>query len=122
MGRVRSVQRRIRAQASERRRAHWRVYKSVMLKPGPSLANSGHMTVVLGRKAGSYCVHALVLLAFVGPRPKGKETLHLNHTPADNRLVNLRYGTRSENLKMDYARGIARFKGARLFNGKRVKT
>jgi len=35
----------------------------------------------------------------------GHEVLHLNHTPADNRLINLRYGTRSENLRMDYAAG-----------------
>lgn len=33
------------------------------------------------------------------------EVLHINHTPNDNRLCNLRYGTRSENLAMDYAAG-----------------
>ena len=42
-------------------------------------------------------LHAAILLAFVGVRPEGMEVRHLNGDPADNRLVNLRYGTRSEN-------------------------
>lgn len=50
-------------------------------------------------------MHLLVLAAFVGPRPEGCESLHLNHFPWDNRLVNLRYGTRSENIRMDYEAG-----------------
>lgn len=43
--------------------------------------------------------------AFVGPCPAGHEVLHLNHTPGDNRRRNLKYGTRSENIKMDFAAG-----------------
>ncbi len=50
-------------------------------------------------------VHGLVMLAFVGPCPEGLEVLHKNHQPADNKRTNLKYGTRSENLKMDYKRG-----------------
>lgn len=42
------------------------------------------------------------MLAFVGPKPSGTEILHLDHDPANNRLVNLKYGTRTENLRMDY--------------------
>lgn len=49
-------------------------------------------------------VHALVLEAFVGPRPDGMECLHGDGGPLDNRLVNLSYGTRSKNLKDDRAR------------------
>lgn len=52
-----------------------------------------------------------------GPRPAGCEALHLNHAPSDNRVENLRWGTRSENLKMDYEAGNrfvhAAFLGAR---------
>lgn len=66
-----------------------------VLRPAPKL--SGHVSVVLGR-GNSRLVHALVLAAFVGPRPEGMESLHRNGNPADNRLENLRYGTRSENL------------------------
>jgi hypothetical protein len=43
-------------------------------------------------------VHALVLAAFVGPRPDGAEILHGDGGPADNRLRNLRYGSHEENL------------------------
>lgn len=42
-------------------------------------------------------VHVLVLTAFVGPKPEGKQTRHLNGDPADNRLVNLTWGTNSQN-------------------------
>lgn len=43
-------------------------------------------------------VHHLVLEAFVGPRPEGTEALHANDVGDDNRLVNLRWGTHSENV------------------------
>ena len=42
-------------------------------------------------------VHALVALAFIGPRPERMEVCHGNGNPADNRLSNLRYDTRSAN-------------------------
>lgn len=66
-----------------------------VLRPGRM--TSGHMSVVLGRRAGSFCVHALVLLAFVGPCPAAHEVRHKNGDPADNRLSNLEYATRARN-------------------------
>ena len=42
-------------------------------------------------------VHSLVLEAFVGPRPVGLQTRHLNGVRDDNSLVNLRWGTIQEN-------------------------
>lgn len=62
------------------------------------------MTVSLGRY-NSKQVHALVLLAFEGPCPEGYEVLHKDHNPQNNNRKNLKYGTRSENLLMDYAAG-----------------
>lgn len=96
-GRVRSVDRLI---VSKNRIYRW---KGKVLSPGP--AQSGHVSVALGR-SNSKSVHALVMLAFVGPPPPGMEVLHRNERPADNRLANLKYGSRSENLKMDYASGV----------------
>jgi hypothetical protein len=64
------------------------------LRPGRMPA--GHVSVALGR-GNSQCVHKLVLLAFVGEAPARHECLHINGIPNDNRLVNLRWGTRSEN-------------------------
>ena len=51
-------------------------------------------------------VHGLVLAAFVGPRPDGMVTRHLNGNGADNRLANLRYGTQVENAqdRIDHGR------------------
>lgn len=43
-------------------------------------------------------VHVLVAAAFLGPRPAGYDVMHLNANRADNRVENLRYGTRSENM------------------------
>lgn len=83
-------------------RAGSRKVPGKVLSPGPQA--SGHLSVSIG-KGNSKLVHALVLAAFVGPRPGNMDVLHLNHVPTDNRLCNLKYGTRSENLKMDYAAG-----------------
>ncbi len=67
-----------------------------LLRPGRMPV--GHMSVALGR-GNSQCVHKLVLLAFVGPPPPKHECRHLNGNPSDNRLANLRWGTRSENIR-----------------------
>lgn len=42
-------------------------------------------------------LHALVLLAFVGPRPEGKQRRHRDGDQLNNTLANLTYGTKSEN-------------------------
>lgn len=89
-GRVRSVDRIAQTATGARR------YRGVMLRPGT--VESGHQLVVLG-KGNSRLIHALVLAAFVGPRPAGHDSLHHDGNPANNRLENLRWGTRSENVR-----------------------
>ncbi|MBQ9917779.1 MAG: NUMOD4 motif-containing HNH endonuclease [Microbacterium sp.] len=42
-------------------------------------------------------VHRLVLEVFVGPCPESCEALHGDSNPRNNRLTNLRWGTRAEN-------------------------
>lgn len=42
-------------------------------------------------------VHALVMEAFVGPRPNGLEICHEDGNGHNNRLTNLRYGTKASN-------------------------
>lgn len=42
-------------------------------------------------------VHSLVLEAFVGPRPTGHQSRHIDGNPAHNELTNLVYGTPKEN-------------------------
>lgn len=60
----------------------------------------GYLRVGLCRdgKTKTTLVHPLVLEAFVGPRPKGADCRHLNDVPDDNRVENLRWGSRSMNL------------------------
>ena len=61
-----------------------RRYPSVLLK-------------TTGRQKRAY-PHRLILEAFVGPPPEGKPfALHWNDDPRDNRLVNLRWGSPTEN-------------------------
>lgn len=76
--------------------------KGRILKPG-RFTSSGHVSVVLGHGAHGSPVHQLVMLAFVGPCPEGMEICHNNGDASDNRLENLRYDTRSENMR-DIAR------------------
>ena len=65
-----------------------------VLRPGTM--SSGHVSVSLG-KYNSKCVHELVLIAFVGPRPDKCEARHLNGVPNGNRLDNLEWASRGEN-------------------------
>lgn len=102
MGRIRSVDRTI-TQIGRFGRPFTRRIKGKILRPGRS--KSGHLSVVLGHGAHGSQVHQLVLLTFLGPVPKGMEVRHLNGDPADNRIENLVYGTRTENILDVYAIG-----------------
>jgi hypothetical protein len=72
-----------------------------------------YLKVVLykNKKAHPRLVHRVVLEAFVGECPDGMECRHLNSIPTDNRLSNLRWGTRSENSmdRVRAGRGPARY-------------
>lgn len=62
--------------------------------------SSGHQQVKLydAGRVKNWIVSALVLTVFVGPRPEGDyHACHNNGNPQDNRLVNLRWDTRSGN-------------------------
>lgn len=91
--------------------SYMRHKKGKLLAPGRM--PSGHLSVSLGRR-NSQCVHKLVLTAFVGPAPDGCECLHINGDPSDNRLQNLRWGTRSENIKDKTRHGLSKLKPAEV--------
>ena len=58
----------------------------------------GYLRVMI--KGKNYKVHRLVLEAFVGPCPENKpEINHINRNRADNRLENLSFCSRSENMR-----------------------
>jgi len=65
------------------------------------IRKNGYLQVILCKDGihKHYLVHKLILETFVGPCPPGMETRHLNGIRIDNKLINLKYGTRSENQK-----------------------
>lgn len=92
--RVRSLDRIIKDKTGRVR--HWR---GRVMKQKRNCSR-GHMYVDLkvDAKCSSRSVHGLVAAAFLGPRPDGLQIRHLNGIPSDCRLVNLAYGTQSENM------------------------
>jgi hypothetical protein len=94
LGRVRSVPRK-QTLVNAKGDVYTRTYHGKILKPAPT--SSGHLTVVLGRAGGSQHVHALVLKAFVGAAPQGRETRHIDGNEKNNCLSNLEYATRTRN-------------------------
>jgi hypothetical protein len=58
-------------------------------------------------KGHTISVHRLVLETFIGPKPEGQETRHLNGISTDNRLDNLAYGTHTENMADQVLHGTA---------------
>jgi len=63
----------------------------------PEKQKYARVTLFHNRKRKRISVHHLVLAAFVGPRPIGKEVNHKNGIKQDNRIENLEYCTHSEN-------------------------
>jgi len=70
----------------------------------PSLTTGGYKQVILCQEANKkpFTVHRLVLVAFIGPRPRGHDINHKNGNKTDNRLENLEYATKSENMRHAY--------------------
>jgi HNH endonuclease/NUMOD4 motif len=98
-GRVRSVDR------TTPYRGSTRFYQGRLLSPSSDFSGNGRQMVLLYSDSDSGLprrvarkVHHLVLEAFVGPRPEGMEALHWDDDPSNNHLINLRWGTHSENV------------------------
>lgn len=115
-GRVRSLSRVITC-VSARGRAYQYPVRGRTLRPGK--ASNGYLTVSLQRDGDrrSYLVQELVLLAFVGPRPKGCHICHNDGTRGNNWLTNLRYDTPAAN-SADADRHGTRIRGERYSTAK----
>ena len=63
------------------------------------VSHEGRLCVNLYKNGKLYTkkIHHLVLETFVGPCPKAMETRHLDGNRQNNKLENLKWGTRSEN-------------------------
>lgn len=97
LGRVRSLDRVVKCKCRYTGEPFDRTVRGRVLRPA-KYCKAGHLAVSLGRGSTGKPVHELVMLAFVGKPPVGKEVCHQNGDPTDNRLENLRYDTRRENI------------------------
>lgn len=77
----------------------WSCKSQKFLKP--TLAKNGYSyySLYINKKRYYRPVHRLVLETFVGKCPKGMECCHNNCNKQDNRLENLRWDTRSNNIR-----------------------
>lgn len=94
LGRVRSVDREIKTIDGKIVPRKGKIIK-------PFLTANGYERVRLclgSEKRERRFVHHIVAYAFLGPRPVGADIRHLNDVKTDNRVSNLLYGTRSQNL------------------------
>jgi hypothetical protein len=73
--------------------SHWKRLKAKTMK-------YGHQSVALYLRGRSkyLSVHRLVLIAFVGPPPRGMESCHDDGNARNNRVTNLRWDTKKNNL------------------------
>jgi hypothetical protein len=81
-------------------RGIWKIIKPSISKYGVcvTLCHKGNRKV--------FGVGPLVLIAFVGPKPKGQECCHFpDADPQNNHVDNLRWGTHTENMKDRFLHG-----------------
>lgn len=71
-----------------------------VLNPGTDLQGYRVVTLYNGSRSSkkNFKVDRLVLMTFVSNQPKGTESCHNNGDPSDNRLINLRWDTHSNNV------------------------
>lgn len=88
------------------------IKNSSLLKPWKH--KSGHLYLKLGRGI-SHQVHHLVLEAFVGNRRKKEECRHLDGNPENNKVENLQWGSRKENVD-DFRKHSGKYAKSKLTN------
>lgn len=107
-GRIRSVEREI-SQVNGGT-IYKRTMKSCIIRT--QSLNSGYQIVHLcvAGKRTALTVHSLVARAWLGEKPSGMEINHIDGTRSNNRVDNLEYVTRSENILHSFAHNGGRRK------------
>ena len=62
---------------------------------------NGYLRVILGsgNKRVNYLVHNVIAVCYLGEKPQGYQTDHINSIRTDNRLENLQYITQQQNAQ-----------------------
>lgn len=83
------------------RRSHSRKLRKEWTRLWGNTNSGGYRIYALRNSKGVKFFQAgrLVLLAFIGPCPKGKECCHRDGNPRNNKLKNVRWGTRLSNMQ-----------------------
>ena len=78
-----------------------RSYKNKIIKKQSLSSNGKYYFVVVSKdkKQKKISVHRLMMWAFIGIQGKGIEVRHKNGNGLDNKIENLCYGTKSENMQ-----------------------
>lgn len=108
-GRVKSIPRKVKVITPGKKSWH-RKFPGVIIKGRAN--HCGHVGVILFKNGhGRYrFIHSLVLIAFVGPKPKGTQCCHWDGNPSNNTISNLRWGTPKDN-SLDKQRHNTMIKG-----------
>lgn len=80
-------------------------FKSTWRLQKPKTEESGHLRITFD-STHQFHVHRLVLCAFVGPQPEGRESCHRDGDPSNNSASNLYWGTRLDNVKDAIKHGV----------------
>lgn len=112
LGRVKSLSRPIKARGNKDRNFVGRVLKEYKTPEGYLSVN-----LCVKNKGKTFLIHHLVAKTFIGDRPERLDINHKNGNKTDNRLGNLEYCTRSENILHAIKKGLIA-KGEKHSNAK----
>jgi len=101
IGRVKSLPRMVNNSSHSKRLVQERIIKTANM--------NGYRSVCLhrNRKQEGARVHSLVLVAFRGNRPKGFDASHINGNRSDNRIENLIWESKKDNIARKVEHGTS---------------